>query len=437
MRDKYVTEDGKINNQLLKDKDKIKKILIIIGIIVFLIIMFFIIRMIVRNSNCGKVIDKINEAALEYAKDEKILPVSEGQYINVKLDDLLDSKLLKNTDITVKEQKATAKIKITKYEKDYFVTTELFNCSYCDTTDDKWSKEISKKPNKNTVDIIAYYNYKEKETNKTPYTKWLSEEELSKKVDKKFDMKLPKDLPEVPPTAKVHDIEREEMTYYSYRDKKCRFYKIQGDYTNYFSSEQPAGYANKDNKTLKYTVPTKYSLNYPEEKEYRIIDKKTGYKFYYLDGKEKVYYNNGEYTVETDLPDDKEYEKDRKKGSAMMYSYKDKQWKWFNGPERVYSTVTTTMPKNYNYVDVDFCEFTNWSVFKNQSYLNDKNKGYREEKTQPMYKFRQVYEIYSLEVLDKYLNINEFEEKMGSNIESLFDREDIEIAVDYKFSIKK
>ena len=437
MRETYVTEDGSVNNQLLKDKNKIKFTLIILGTIVFIIVVFFIIRMIIRNNNCNKIYDKINEAALEYAEDNDILPHSEGQHINVKLDDLLDQNLITDTDITIDEKKATAKIKITKYEEDYFVTTELFDCSYCDTTNDKWSKELNKKPNKNSVDIIAYYNYKEKEINKTPFTRWYSEEQLNQKEDKTYKMKLPEELPEVPKSGKTVDIEREQITYYSYRDKKCKYYKVESDYTNYFSSEQPAGYANKDERTLKYTTPTKYSLNYPDEKDYRSIEQKNGYKFYYLDGRKKIYFNNGEYTVEEDLPDDKEYRKDKNANYAKMYSYKDKQWKWYNGKQRVYSSLTTTMPKNYIYLDTDFCEYTKWTNYKEASYLSDKNKSYREERTIPMYKYRMVYEIYSLEVLDKYLNIKDFEKKMNSNIEDLFKRQDIEIVVDYKFKIKK
>lgn len=435
MRDKYVTEDGKTNDQLTKDKNKIKLILIVFITIIVLLLLFLIVRMFIRNGNCSKVIDHIDEEALEYAKDKKILPSLEGEYINIKLDDLLNTDLLSKEDITIDEEVATAKIKITKYKDDYFVTTELFKCSYCDSTNDKWSKEIDRQPKKDTVDVIAYYNYKETETNKTPYSTWYSNEELTK--SKEHNMMIPKELPKIPTEAKIVKIEKEETTYYSYRDKNCKYYKYQGNYTNFFSSEQPAGYANKDERTLKNTEWTTYSLNYPEEKEYRTINKKTGYKYYYLDGKTKVFYNNGEYTVEEDLPDDKKYNRDKKSESVTMYRYRDKQWKWYNGQNRVYSTMTHKMPKNYNYVDNDFCQFDSWSRFSNKSSLSASNKSYREEKTEPRYRFRVVYEIESLEVLDKYLSKDEFEKKMESNLEELYTRENINISTKYKFKVKK
>ena len=89
---------------------------------------------------------------------------------------------------------------------------------------------------------------------------------------------------------------RETKTYYSYRDKKWKWYKNDIKYSDY-SSTQPAGYKNKDKATLKNTELSEWSLDYPEEFEYRHISTKTGYQWYKKEGKEKVYWENGKYLI--------------------------------------------------------------------------------------------------------------------------------------------
>ena len=70
--------------------------------------------------------------------------------------------------------------------------------------------------------------------------------------------------------ASIINIESDSTYYYRYRDRTWKWYDIEGDYSE-FSSEQPAGYANKDENSSRYTEWTEYSLNYPAEKDYRTI----------------------------------------------------------------------------------------------------------------------------------------------------------------------
>ena len=74
-------------------------------------------------------------------------------------------------------------------------------------------------------------------------------------------------------------------------------------------------YAYKDTKTEIKKEQSEWSINYPEEKEYREIKTATGYKYYYEDeDKTKIYYNGGNYTVKIE---DKTLEK--------LYNKKEKE----------------------------------------------------------------------------------------------------------------
>lgn len=440
MREEYVKEDGQVVNEDEKNRAYVKRILIVLGVILFIVFGYFIARAIVRNHTCKGIINKVQEASLRYAKEKDLLPKVEGDYIKLELDDLLIDKQLEKKDITVNEKVATGKIKITKYKKDYIVTVELTKCSYCDSSNKKWGKEITKKPNKPIVDVTAYYNYQIESTSYTKWTDWFTSDKLNVKTDKKYNIRLPQEeerLPAIPDDASIVTIEQETKEYYRYRDYRCKYYKDKGGvYTDYFSSEQPNGYAQKDTHTEKYTEWTDYSLNYPEKKDYRQIETRTGYKWYYLDKKgKKVYYKNGTYAVE--VISDKKYTKDIKAGSAKMHRYRDKQWRWYNGAKRVYTGYNAAAPRDYSLKDNDLCMYNGWSIWREKSSVTGENRSYRQEEVDTRYRYRIQYVVVSLPVLEKEVTKDQLEQKLESEIDDILKKSDLKVSIIYKFRVKK
>lgn len=440
MREEYVKQDGQVVDQVEKDKNYVKKLLIVFGVLLFILLFFFVTRNIVRNSTCNKIIKNVQKASLSYAEEQKIIPKAEGDFIKLELSELLSAKKIAKEEVTVNEETANGKIKITRYRKDYIVTVELTDCSYCDSSLKKWGKEVSKKPKKPIVDVIAYYNYQNKSSNYTPFTTWFTSEQLEEKVDKKHNIRLPlneKSLPSIPNDAIIDVIEQETRDYYRYRDLRCRYYKDNGGvYTDYFASEKPEGYANVDEKTLKYTEWSDYSLNYPEKKSYRQIETRSGYKWYYVNKKgKKVYYKNGAYAVE--VVSSQKYMRDEKAGSARMYRYRDKQWRFYNGVKRQYTGNTTVPPRGYTLKDSDLCSYSNWSSWSEQSKIDNKNRSYREEETDTRYRFRIQYSMLSLPVFDKPVTKEKIEENFKQSIDEILKRKDVKVEITYKFRVKK
>lgn len=440
MREEYVSNDGKTVNQAEKDKAYVKKLLIIIGVILFIILLFFITRFIIRNNTCNTIIKKVKETSLSYAKEKNILPEAEGDFVLLELSDLLENDKIMKEDITVNEKQAEGNIKITKYKKEYIVTVELTKCSYCDSANKKWGKEFDKKPNKPIIDVVAYYNYQIKSTSHTKWTDWIASNQLNVKTDEKYNVRLPQEenkLPSIPNDAFIDVIEQENKDYYRYRDKRCKYYKDNGGvYTDYFASEKPEGYANYDEKTEKYTDWTDYSLDYPEKKSYRQIETKTGYKWYYLDKKgKKVYYKNGMYAVE--VVSSKNYVKDSKAGTAQMHRYRDKQWRFYNGAKRQYTGYTVNAVRGYSSKDEGLCQYNNWSIWKDTSFVTNENRAYREEEVDTRYRYRIKYSLLSLSAFDKAVTKEQLEQKLGQNIDEILKRKDLKVSISYKFRVKK
>ncbi len=440
MREEYVEKDGKVIDQIEKDKNYVKKLLIVIGIIIFIVLSFFITRSIIRNNTCNGIIKKVRDASLSYAKDKNILPKAEGDYVRLSLSDLLEDKKIATKDIIVNEEQAQGKIKITKYIKDYIVTVELTHCAYCDSSNKKWGKEISKKPNKPIFDVIAYYNYQKKSTNYTNWTQFIETDKLNVKTDEKYNIRLPLEnskLPSIPNDAFIETIEQETKEYYRYRDNKCKYYKDNGGvYTDYFVSEKPDGYENVDQRTEKYTEWSDYSLNYPEKKSYRQIETRTGYKWYYLDKKgKKIYYKNGAYAVE--VVSSKKYVKDNNEGSAKMYRYRDKQWRFYNGAKRQYSGYSAVAPSGYTLKDSELCNYTTWSAWTDQSKLTNQNRSYRQEEIDTRYRYRIQYSVLSLPVFEKAVSKEKLEQSLEQDIDEILARKDLKIEISYRFKVKK
>ena len=238
-----------------------------------------------------------------------------------------------------------------------------------------------------------------------------------------------KSLPEIPAEAKIVEYVKEDKTYYSYRDLLYKWYKNNVQYSG-FSSEQPSGYANKDTNTVVTTEPSEWSLDYPEVKSYRSISKKTGYRWYYQEGKNKIYWNDGAYYPTQ--PDEK-YDK-KSKETVTMYSYTDKMWKWYNGNlKRNYSSYVRVPTSSYIYKDSDLYQYTKWTSYKDSSSLNDENRSYREEVTKTYSRYMIKYRVLSFAKLDKPVSQEELEKATGKTLEQLMNDQNIYVETTFKF----
>lgn len=436
MREEYVEKDGTPVDQLAKDKKKVRNTIIIVGVVISIVLFYFIFRNISRSSFCKKMINTVKNAALEYGKTKNELPVDEGAYIVYSLEDLRSGNVLSEALITVNKKIATGSAKITKYKEEYVVTVELKNCDYCDTSKKKWSKELTKRGKKPVEDVVAYYNYYHTTLNETDWTKWFRNEELSEDISKKYKIRLPKSstaLPRIASDTEVVTIEQETKEVYRYRDKKWRWYNGGGNYTDFFSSVAPEGFPTFDKQTLIYTEWSEFTLTYPEEKEYRMIEKKTGYKWYKQVKGKKEYYKNGEYFVDIDVP--KEYQRDSKQ-TSFMYRYRDKQWRWYNGASRRYSSPSSIQPRTFPSRDDALLTYTSYSQWADASKMDASNSFYREEETETRYRYRIKYTFKSLPILKKEVTKELFEDELKQSLHEILSREDIKVDITYKFKYK-
>ncbi len=437
-RQTYVDREGNAVDQSFEAKKPMLNFFFVFGTILPIVIIIFIIVVVVQNNSCLKVYNVIKSASLKYAQDQGNLPSLEGENISVRLDDLYNEQYLSSsrTDNTL----CSGSVKITKYKNEYVYTIDAKNCGKCsvNTKYGGWSKEQSAYPSgKAIIDVIPYYNYYEKESNYTKWTEYFDDSEISDEISE-YGIKLPlneEDLPEVPAEGKIANIENDTTYYYRYRTRSWKWYDIEGDYSE-FSSEQPAGYANKDTASVRETEWTEYSLNYPEEKDYRTISSTTGYKFYYLnDEGKKIYYNNGQYTAREDVNTDKYNKRDEE--TATLYHYRDKQWRWYNGTKRKYSGLTSKAPSGRPYKDTEtetLGDPTSWSPDQN---VNEENLDYRIMERKIMTRFRIEYDILSLKVLKTPLNHADFEKKIKTSILEFSTNPNYELEVTYKFRYRK
>lgn len=409
--------------------------LIVIAIIIILAtVIALIVYNISRSSTCNKVEKLILDQTILYAENNNLLPAIEGESITINIDDVFQEETLKPT---LKENICSGTVKITKYKDEYIKTYDITNCGYCSTDSryKNWSKEIDKKPsNKVLTDVIPYYNYYEISYYHSAWSNWISEEEIGE-MDETYQVALPlKDgvIPKVPAEANIIEYEKEDATWYSYRDKKWKYYKDNGGTYSELSSEQPAGFANKDTSTEMLTEWSEWSLDYPEKKSYRTISSATGYRWYYLDGNEKIYWNSGNYTpTQPDIQYDK-----KEKETVTMYRYQDKMWKWYNGKKRSYSGFTS-VSTNYPNRDTDLFQYTNWSIYSAERKLDSSNSWYREEQTKTYSRYRISYSMKSFLKLNNYITKSEFEQTLQGTIPELIKRTDIQIDIQYKFKYRK
>ena len=434
--ERYVNEDG--TPYVKKEIDK-KKIMMIGAIILIVIFLVLIITNLVtkakKNNACDKMENTLLDAAYKYASEKKLLPSVGGESIKVSSNDLLKEDYITNSDLTYEEEVGTATVTITKYKEEYIKSVEIKNCGYCTSRYKDWGKETDKyDEDKHVVDVQATYNYYDRATYYTKYTDYIESSEVSTKKSK-YGTYLPKDediLPEIPSTGVVVTIEQEQKTYYSYRDKKWRYYQNNNCAYSAFSSEQPAGYKEKDKRTVKYSDWSKWSINYPDEKDYRHIERTTGYRWYYKEGGEKIYYNSGEYTPEQPSP--KYTERERK--SVTMYRYRDEMWRWRNDCDRKYTSLTSRQTDRYPYRDEETLEYTNWTSWRDESTVTSENSYYREQREDQHSRYRIKYDIYSLIKLDESLSKEDFEKKMGRSLDEIANDPTIALEITYIFRYK-
>lgn len=407
-------------NKILKNK--YFKLAIIL--ITFILLIILIISLIVsgnKKKKCNSLKEEIIASVDEYVKDNNLLPTLNGDSISIDLSDIED-------DIKFKEKFVTGFITYTNYNGEYIKTIEINNADYCSTN--KFGKETDKYNSKNNVKVNVYFNYYTVDSFNSKWTDYIPSENIS--TEETNGVLLPvdlNDLPKIPDAAVITEYVRETKTFYSYRDKKWEWYKNNIKYSDY-SSTQPYGYTNKDVATEKNTESSEWSLDYPEEYDYRHIKSKVGYQWYYLDGKEKIYWENGKYSIVS--PGD-EYKKDVD-NSAKMYSYYDETWRWYNGnTKRIYSNPSSTQPKGYNYKDETTLTYTNWSSYKDYSKLDSTNKSYREEITDLHSRYLIKYDIYSYAMLEEPVTLDELENILGKSYKEILSDKSLKVDVIFKF----
>lgn len=410
--------------------------LIIIGITLIVIILTgLIIFNVSRSSACNKVEKLILKQVEAFAEQNELLPTVEGESVTINIDDAFQDETIKPM---MKEKLCGGTVKITKYKEEYIKTYDITNCDYCTTENryKKWSKEVNKKPSKKLLtEVIPYYNYYEIAFYHSSWTGWIPEEDIGEN-DETYHIALPikkETLPKIPKEANIIEYEKEDSTWFSYRDKRWKYYKDNGGSYSGLSSEQPSGFANKDTSTEMKTEWTEWSLDYPEKKSYRTISSNTGFRWYYLDGNEKVYWNSGAYSPTQ--PDEK-YNK-KEKETVRMYRYQDKMWRWYNGKKRTYSGFSSTPVSNYKNRDNDVFEYSNWTSYSSESKTNSTNSWYREQRTKTYSRYRISYSMKSFLKLDHYVDKSEFERILQGTVPELVTRTDIEVDINYKFKYRK
>ncbi len=431
---RYVDLNGRPIEPPKKFSKKTILLLIEFGLIL-IVILFLIIRGTGKSKyrKCNRVEDTLVSSARKYAEENALLPTLEGDFVEVFSETLLNTGFLLEKDFQMKKTTCSGSVKFTRVGEEYLATVDLTNCYICDsaTRYGEWTEELDKKPNSRIVDVVAYYNYKDIETDYTKWTNYYSMEDLERNPMTGIDDKR---FPQLAKEAEDIEVEEEKLTYYRHRDKQWKYYIDRGgSYTNFFSSEQPEGYANKDENTARKKEATEWSLNYPEVKSYRSISTMTGYRWYYMDGNKKVYWNSGAYYPTQ--PNDTYTEHD--KNAAKLYSYVDTEWRWYNGTRRNYSAFRSQPYSNYNLIDEELTSYTSWSMWEPQSFADDSNRSYREEESEDRPRFRLKYHIYSLEKFDTSLTKEEFESTLGNTAQEVYDDPTRQLIVTYKYLTRK
>ena len=415
MIDEYAKRDNKF---------LVKVGLITLGVIVLVVIIILIIVNVNKNKECNNIYDNLKKQVEDYVKNNNLTPTVNGDYVEINISDLPNK-------VYLKESTCGGKVKYTKHNDEFILTYNLENCNYCTTKEKKWSSYTDKYSNrKKNIEAVATFNYVTVDEYSTKWSNWMASEKLSDELTDGINLPIDeKALPSVPKGGIISKIIKEYEIRYSYRDKRWKWYKNNNaDYSN-FSSTAPAGYPNKDTQTEIKSEATDWSMDYPEEQSYRVITRKTGYRWYKTEGKDKIYWKNGAYYPT--VPEEG-YQKDSET-NVPMYSYYDKMWRWYKTEKRNYSSYSSSANGSFIYKDEGIYMYTSWTSYKNTSSLDSSNRSYREERTDIYSRFLIEYKIKSMEVLSNSLEKDEFEAKTGMTLEEMAANEKYEIITKFKY----
>ncbi|MDD3187189.1 MAG: hypothetical protein PHD02_01795 [Bacilli bacterium] len=387
------------------------------------------------KSKCNNFEKETIDLAFKFAMNNNILPSYEGTKVKINLSSV------PGWDNNFRNSSCDGTLTIIKNNEGYAKVLDLTGCNKCTSSNKSLTSETTTfDADKVLLKISVTYNYQTREISYSSWTNWY-ESSLISPTASANNINLPYDeenLPKIPENAEVISYEVEKKTFYSYRDQSWKFYKTANNNYSEFSSTKPADYAYKDAKTEIETDYSSWSTNYPEEAEYRTITKATGYRYYYTDEDgDKIYYNDGAYTVKiedktlADLYDKKDDD------SVSMYRYKDSMWRWYNGTERGYSSYMNLASTTYPYKDTGITKYTNWSDYKETSSITYDNSSYREEKTDIHSRYRTKYAINSMELLNEYLNIEDFETATGRAVSDMQNDENIKVTIKYTYQYEK
>lgn len=411
--------------EISNSKQVIIKIIVIVVPVVIIIIIINLIISGVRNSNCYNIRKELSNYVDSYVMSYNLWPTINGDSVVINLDNV--------KKVTFKDQVCSGEVKITKVNDEFIKTFYLENCNYCSASESDFKNEKSKYNSKLNADVIVYINYYNVTNNNSPWSEYIPYEEIS--TEETNGVMLPldeEDLPDISDEAIITEIVKEDKTFYSYRDKLWLWYKVNNNDYSDFSSEQPSGYVNKDKRTEIKSDYSEWSIDYPEEKSYRVISNRNGYRWYKKDDNGNiVWWNNGEYYP--DMPEDGYKRDDDNK--ITMYRYFDYLWKWYNGEARgYYSSYSATPPsKSYIYKDEDLTRYTDWSGFVTYSSVNSDNEYYREEITNVHSRYMIKYKIRSFLVLDEFLERTEFEETLGRTLEEMSEDINVDLEITFKY----
>ncbi len=411
--------------EISNSKQVIIKIIVIVVPVVIIIIIINLIISGVRNSNCYNIRKELSNYVDSYVMSYNLWPTINGDSVVINLDNV--------KKVTFKDQVCSGEVKITKVNDEFIKTFYLENCNYCSASESDFKNEKSKYNSKLNADVIVYINYYNVTNNNSPWSEYIPYEEIS--TEETNGVMLPldeEDLPDISDEAIITEIVKEDKTFYSYRDKLWLWYKVNNNDYSDFSSEQPSGYVNKDKRTEIKSDYSEWSIDYPEEKSYRVISNRNGYRWYKKDDNGNiVWWNNGEYYP--DMPEDGYKRDDDNK--ITMYRYFDYLWKWYNGEARgYYSSYSATPPsKSYIYKDEDLTRYTDWSRFVTYSSVNSDNEYYREEITNVHSRYMIKYKIRSFLVLDEFLERTEFEETLGRTLEEMSEDINVDLEITFKY----
>ena len=403
-----------------------KKLLFRFMIFLFIIlIIIFIITQVINGQKikeCNKLRDKILSYTDDYMDNGDLYPTLNGTSKTIDLD-LLESNII------FKDEPIFGTVTYTKYNNDYIKTVEITNADVCTTG--KFKKQIDKYNNDVNTKVNVYFNYYLVDNYNSKWSSWLPSEQIN--TEPTDGVLLPLDtteLPKINENAIITEYVRDTKDYYSYSDKKWKWYKNNIKYSDH-SSTKPNGYANFDDKTLKYTEYTDWSLDYPKEEEYRQIKSKIGYRWFKEEGKEKIYWENGQYALESPGED---YIKD-KDSESRMYSYRDKMWQWYNGDtKRLYSNPSSTKPNStYKYRDDSTLTYNDWSKYDDESRVTKENKSFREQRIDTYSRYLIKYKIRSFAMLEDAVNLSELEQILNKSYQEIEDDKSIDVDVIFKF----